>query len=222
VEAFATLIDDMEAIPDNDFIPGKFWAYPRNLGKEWVTGPKPARFVGIVLRKPGLSWLTVSSFAVLGSPLCHDTLQQLIDQEAIPDYEDLKIEIDTSYSEVLLITTVRASGQFAPHWGLQYEKCLGLTITQSDGEPLPSFMSFDPLTRTLKANPTSSDTGVYQFRVNFNYLDELDPDYLPKIVAHSVPLTVEVVDPTELADVSEFFIPENTEEDKEDESEVES
>ena len=77
VEVFATMADDMNAIPPEDFIPGTYTgvsaargAAQQNLGKEWITGSKIARYVGAVRRTKERQWFSVTSFAVLGTSLC--------------------------------------------------------------------------------------------------------------------------------------------------------
>jgi len=68
------MADDMNAIPPEDFIPGTYTgvsaATLQNLGKEWITGSKIARYVGAVRRKKEPAGFVVSSFAVLGTSLC--------------------------------------------------------------------------------------------------------------------------------------------------------
>ena len=86
------------------------------------------------------------------------------------------------------------TGADVQKFGLQYEKCIGLTMTLADGvTPIPAFMTFSPLERTLKLSLKATDAGIYKLQVNFNYLDDNFNNSDPtKEHEHSVTLKVEV------------------------------
>jgi len=199
--------NDMNAIPPEDFIPGTFTAISavasQNLGKEWITNSKVARYVGAGTRLN--NWIALTSFAVLGTSLCMNTIQDLVDNETIPYFEDtIMVDEGGSFEQTLDITTVPPVPTEEPFYGDQYRNCVDLSVTLDDGAPLPDFMTFDPLTRLLYISPENANVGQYFLHVNYDY--KTDTDNNPFTHEHSVPLTVEVVeDPT--FEVSEFFIP---------------
>ena len=71
-------------------VPGEFTptSSVNDLGKEWVTGPIPARFVAIY--QPDHA-LFISGFAALGTAYCV-VIQHLVEDGAIPKYEPIVIK----------------------------------------------------------------------------------------------------------------------------------
>ena len=72
-------------------VPGEFTPTPpaaADLGREWVTGPIPARFVAIY--QPDHA-LFISGFAALGTAYCV-VIQHLVEDGAIPKYEPIVIK----------------------------------------------------------------------------------------------------------------------------------
>jgi len=205
VEVFATMSDNMNTIPSEDFIPGAYIGDSAggNVGKEWITGPRPAKFVGAVHRNLRNQRFGLSSFAVLGISLCANTIRDLVDGEAIPQYEEtITVEEGALLEQTLDITTVPPlDGETAI--GDQYQNCVDLSVTLDDGKPLPDFMTFDPLTRKLSISPHNAHVGQYFLHVNYDY--KTDTDNNPDTHEHSVPLSVEVSEA--FTNVSQFFIP---------------
>ena len=118
-------------------------------------------------------------------------------------------ENDT-HTAVFDISTVRAAGEDAIKFGADYEKCIGLSVTMDDGvSPIPDFVHFEALSRTLTASPSSLDLGLYLMQVNFDYMINSDPDNNPETHEHSVPLSLEVTRPFDTTDVSKYHIPLN-------------
>jgi len=77
--------------------------------------------------------------------------------------------------------------------GNYYENQIVTSVTLDDGKtPIPSFMAFDAMTRTLSVSPTSSDLGLYYLSVNYDCLKNPDPDATPSTHEHSSVLEIEV------------------------------
>jgi len=210
IEAYASVIDFSDGvIPDEAKMPGKFtFTFLRyDLGKEWITGPTPARFVGVQSPEYAM-WL--SSFTVLGTPYC-TYIHKLAQNDAIPKYEQpVTVTVGGSYTKVLDITTTSNIGEDRVKYGSQYQKCIGLTVTLEDGvTPAPAFVNFDQATRTLKVNPKINDVGLHHLQVNYDYLFNLDQNQTLETHEHSVPLTIEVIE----FDLTKYSIPANESED---------
>ena len=174
IEAYSSLIDYSDGVvPDDAKFPGVFSADTdaSDLGKEWLTGPTLARFVGIQSKA---SAMHLSTIAVLGTPYCVD-IHDLVQNDSIPKYEPVEMAVDDSYSQVLDIITTRNVGEHLVKYGDQYQKCIGLTVTLEDGvTPAPAFINFDQKTRTLTLMPTFNDVGLHHLQVNYDYLFNLE------------------------------------------------
>jgi len=152
--------DDINAIPAEDFLPGIFDANTDSLGYEWITDKKVARYVGVVKRECCL-WLTLSSFGVLGTPIKPRLVQFLAESESFSKHEKVSLYGDQEWSQVLNATSTPLSGfSNLLAFGEYYGKYLVTSVSLVDGEStVPSFMAFDPQTRTLSISPTFSDVG---------------------------------------------------------------
>ena len=130
VWVFVTMSDDINAIPEEDFLPGTFSGDSVNesFGKEWLTGSKPARFVGAFHRKSNPNALILTSFAVLGTAdLCSGKIQDLVDAKAIPDYEEIvTVQTGDQLAKTLAITKIPLTDAEVPLLGDQYQNCVDL------------------------------------------------------------------------------------------------
>jgi len=68
---------DIDAIRVEDYLLPSFDARSDSLGREWVTNKKAAKFVGAEQRATN-AWFGISSFAILGTPICPRVIPSLV------------------------------------------------------------------------------------------------------------------------------------------------
>jgi len=127
---------------------------------------------------------------------CFDKIKELVENEETAFYDSVVVPYLGQYSQILNITANPATGEEKKMLGAQYEYCISLSLSLDDrGTPIPDFMSFDPETRIFTATQTPDDVGRYKVFVNFDYMNQIDPEKpFPEkhIHEHTVPLEIEI------------------------------
>jgi len=77
----------------------------------------------------------------------------------------------------------------------QYASCVDITITKEDGVgAIPSFVKFDPVSRTLKITPAAADVGLHTYHINYTYkANTYDPPLVPLVKSYFVVIEMEIL-----------------------------
>jgi len=196
---------DIDAIPITDFMTDT-WSSADNLqGREWLTGPKVARYFGATIPISSNKELFASHFAIIGTgPVsCNGVIGNLVTRKQVPAQEKLILYTEEPYETTFDITTEPTTGEEKQNLGAQYENCIVMTMTKEDGvSPIPRFMSFNRRERTFTVSPELDDAGLYKVQINYDYYGSWDPS--SSLHEHSVLFDIEVL---EYVDLSVYFIP---------------
>jgi len=195
-----SLDPDYRNVPADDILPGAFIAFRTDtLGKEWITTEngygRPTKYIGASQHSRYRGWYMLkASYAIIGTHLCGSVLEELRDTDNAPLHDAKVFSPGDTEEQVVDYATTPYDGEWLDRYGEQYEKCLNLTVTLEDGSPLPDFIKYDPVTRTLSYNPLEADAGKYVLHFTYGY-QTLDPQPPSPTPAFFTSMDVEVLAP---------------------------